>query len=181
LNKLILFGIRHSSDGILVWKQLFHATWKTFQTHFGHIIENLNRHKLAVQNQVSITHYEQFQSARNEANRNFEILINNERRRRLDVIRAWLSGVNPENDQLNAAQIRSQYPGTGRWLLRKPQIKQWLDDDVSINPVTWLTGIPGAGKLLRCLIFIILYIKLGRHTNTHKRQNNSCLINCRGD
>lgn len=35
-----------------------------------------------------------------------------------------------------------RHPGTGSWLLRKPEFKAWLSNPSSI----WFSGIPGAGK-----------------------------------
>jgi len=43
--------------------------------------------------------------------------------------------------------IRCAYPGTGDWILHRDLVIDWLDHSSSVNPILWLTGIPGAGML----------------------------------
>jgi hypothetical protein len=49
-------------------------------------------------------------------------------------------------DQERYAEIRRDYPETGKWLLRNESVNFWLAPDSSAVSRIWLNGIPGAGK-----------------------------------
>jgi hypothetical protein len=129
-----------------VWRQLFQATWKTFRTRFSGILDNLRRHKLLVESQASLTQFEEFERARVTAKEEFRAMRDNEGKRRKIAVRDWLGAASSEADQENYANVRLQYPGTGRWLLQIQHVQAWLDPNSSSIPLLWLTGIPGAGE-----------------------------------
>jgi hypothetical protein len=68
----------------------------------------------------------------------------------------WLSSADAGEDQEAFAQVRQDLPDTGRWILRDPKIKEWLDASDCSMLNFWLNGKPGAGKLhLLAVIFVV--------------------------
>ncbi|RYO83126.1 hypothetical protein DL766_004460 [Monosporascus sp. MC13-8B] len=64
---------------------------------------------------------------------------------RLSDLKAWLHATSCANEQKRYSDIRSEFPGTGRWLLDNESIKEWMDPMYpTIPPLLWLNGIPGA-------------------------------------
>jgi hypothetical protein len=141
-----------------VWRQLFQATWKTFRTRFSGILDNLRRHKILIESQASLTQFEQFERARVIAEEEFRVMRDNEGKRRKIAVRDWLGAATSEVDQENCANVRVQYPGTGRWLLQIRHVQAWLDSNSSSTPLLWLTGIPGAGEYPALHFFFSLYL-----------------------
>jgi hypothetical protein len=136
-SKLIFMGS--------VWKQLFHATWKTFRTKFSGILANLRRHKLLVESQANIIQFEEIQRARTAAEAHVRALQEAELKNMQVVLRSWLSAASSDMDQENAAKVRGDYPNTGRWLLTKDLVRSWCEPNSSSIPLLWLNGKPGAG------------------------------------
>ncbi|KAK4183543.1 hypothetical protein QBC35DRAFT_456177 [Podospora australis] len=91
---------------------------------------------------------EAFKSHRHEA-----------RRQQLARVRSWLSPEDMMADQENYQELRERYPGTGNWILRNNLVMSWLDPDANVNPILWLTGIPGAGKTILASTIIEAAVK----------------------
>jgi hypothetical protein len=69
--------------------------------------------------------------------------------KRRQAIYTWLKAIDMENEQYHFANIRSQYPDTGRWLLEHMTFKEWFDPQFTTLPtLLWLHGKPGAGKYI---------------------------------
>jgi hypothetical protein len=121
------------------------STWKNFRTRFQAILDSLQRHKSLIESQASLLEFQQSQAARALLEEQFSKMQEDERKRQLVAVTAWLSAANSSLDQKNAASERSEYPETGRWLLDNHKMKLWLDSDSSSIPLLWINGIPGAG------------------------------------
>jgi hypothetical protein len=67
-------------------------------------------------------------------------------KRYLDVMN-WLSAVDSVIDQEAAARVQNEYPTTGWWILQDKKIKAWTDSKLSLIPMLWMNGIPGAGMM----------------------------------
>ncbi|KAE8449029.1 hypothetical protein EG329_008617 [Mollisiaceae sp. DMI_Dod_QoI] len=52
------------------WKRIFHSTWKTFNTHFSRLLQNLHRHKIDIERQASLIEIEQSQAQRESQEKN---------------------------------------------------------------------------------------------------------------
>jgi hypothetical protein len=59
----------------------------------------------------------------------------------------WVSGAEVGNDHESACEVRSEYPDSGRWILKNNKLQNWRDDDPPNSSLLWLNGIPGAGLL----------------------------------
>lgn len=131
----------------IVWKQLFRALWRSFNTQFGEIIRNLEKHRLLIESQASITQFAEILSTRESTETVLENQRKEEIRKQRELVYQWLSAANYEGDQETYTKTRRAYPGTGKWLLRHNRFHSWFDPDFCSNPLVWLTGIPGAGEL----------------------------------
>lgn len=66
----------------------------------------------------------------------------------------WLSQVPYTSHHRSKAKIL--LPGSGEWLLQKPEFSQWLN--ASTSSILWLHGIPGSGKSM-LVARVIEYLK----------------------
>jgi hypothetical protein len=98
-----------------------------------------------VESQANLSQFEEFQRARTAAEAEFRNLQDAEQSHRRIAVRDWLSAANTDIDQEKGANIRSDYPDTGRWLLVHHHMQAWLDPEFCATPLLWLNGIPGAG------------------------------------
>ena len=48
-------------------------------------------------------------------------------------------------DHEGTLKTRQDYPESGKWILRHPYLKDWMDLTCTNIPVLWVNGIPGAG------------------------------------
>jgi hypothetical protein len=128
-----------------VWEQLFWSTWKTYNTRFQGILNNLKRHKTLLEQQGNLLHYHRFQMESHRAEREYHEMEENERQKRLAAVTNWLSSANSRLDQADAERERENHPGSGRWRLDRAEVKTWLDSRRADIDMLWIRGIPGAG------------------------------------
>jgi hypothetical protein len=118
---------------LTAWKQLFYSTWKDFQASFKPILSDFQRHRELLDCSASLVQ-ETFAALAEERTRTNTLAVIN-----------WLSAADPSEDQEACAIVRQDIHDTGRWILKEPIVKDWLDpDECSVN-IFWLNGIPGAG------------------------------------
>jgi hypothetical protein len=131
---------------------MFHATWKQFDSKFGHILNNMRQHKLLVENKANLIEFEQAREARIRTEKEFQSLETREGLRRKEYLATWLAAADVEADQDHGHLSREGRPQSGRWLLAKPTFKAW---SIYSAPLLWIHGTPGSGKeylpFLTCL------------------------------
>jgi nucleoside-triphosphatase THEP1 len=66
----------------------------------------------------------------------------------------WLSSI-PYMSH-HRSKVKVLLPGSGRWLLRKPQFLEWMNS--STSSILWLHGIPGSGKSM-LVAHVVEYIQ----------------------
>ncbi|KAH4922495.1 hypothetical protein HBI23_095700 [Parastagonospora nodorum] len=137
-----------------MWRQLFHAIWKTFEFEFGAILRNMRGHMTLIQSQATIVQFTEVLRVQELAKASMENQEKAEVHRRREVVRQWLSAANYEADQETFFNIRQQYPGTGHWLLSDNKFNSWFDPMFCSNHLLWLNGIPGAGKTVLASLVI---------------------------
>lgn len=136
-----------------VWRQLYHATWKTFKTRFSGLLENMSQHRLLIERQAQLSEIEEARNARERNETSFNTIIENQDHLRRQAVYNWFRAPSVESDQDHFSGIRTEYPQTGRWLLTLENFKLWFDPQFpSIPPLLWLNGKPGAGKVF-CHMF----------------------------
>jgi len=132
------------------WRQLFHATWKTFRTEFSGLLVNIQRHGRLVESQANLVEFEQLfhqmEMGRAEAKADFQRRKEEEERNRRITVRNWLSAASTDVDQERGVSARKHNPGSGRWLLDNNQVQGWFNPEFCSVPLVWINGIPGAGQ-----------------------------------
>ncbi|KAF2642210.1 hypothetical protein P280DRAFT_449775 [Massarina eburnea CBS 473.64] len=126
------------------WKQIFHATWRSFSKTVTHLAEDLRRHKSLIESQASLVQFEEIQNMRNQSQTHFEEYRLNELNRKRLSIQQWLCPLDVQSRHEDASE--SRYGNSGDWLLKDPRFVKWFDFDYCAEPLLWLSGIPGAGK-----------------------------------
>ncbi|KAK4867343.1 hypothetical protein LT330_000853 [Penicillium expansum] len=130
-----------------LWKQLWHATWKTQQSRFSNVISGMARHRALIESQASLSQIADSQESRRLVDDRHNAEVQYQSLRRSRTVFNWLRAPDVEGHQYNLTKTRADYPGTGRWLLDNQAFKDWFDPNYpSIPPLLWLNGIPGAGK-----------------------------------
>lgn len=145
------------TNSLTDWERLFRASWISNQPKFNCIKQNMRRHKLLVENPITIAYFEEIQGHRRTAMNAFEkekASQDEERRRR---VRDWLCAPHCEEEQDKHRRTRSICANPGRWLLDSKTFKDWLNPNFSLCPSLWLKGIPGAGMVTNLAIGSILH------------------------
>jgi hypothetical protein len=141
---------------VAAWRQLFHATWKTFRAEFTGILANIQRHGRLVESQANLVEFEQLfhqmEMGRAAAEADFQRRKEEEGRHRRITVRNWLSAASIDVDQERGVSSRSQNLNSGRWLLGNNQVQGWFSVKLCSEPLLWIHGIPGAGKLIIALL-----------------------------
>ena len=69
-------------------------------------------------------------------------------------VQRWLS--NPGEDEQTyherCRKTREEFPGTGSWILEKPQVVEWMDKEEPTSSILWVYGKKGAGTVTFPLI-----------------------------
>ncbi|KAK4209645.1 hypothetical protein QBC37DRAFT_430021 [Rhypophila decipiens] len=130
------------------WRTIFDATWNHFRTRFSEPMNNLRRHRKLLENYASLTTLERISALSNDQNEALKLQRRESKRQQQDRVRAWLSPEDMMADQEHYTELRRGYPGTGGWILRRNLVTTWLDPSANVNPILWVTGIPGAGKTI---------------------------------
>jgi hypothetical protein len=128
------------------WKQLFRATWKDFNIHFGRLLESLRRHKSDIETQASLVEIERNQSSREAQEKQFFDAEIAERKRQAMTIIEKISPANFDLDQEIIAKCWMKEPNFGDWLLCHEKMQAWLDSKNADAEVLWVKGKPGAGQ-----------------------------------
>ncbi|XPS76188.1 hypothetical protein M3J09_008244 [Ascochyta lentis] len=150
-----------------VWNRFFRSAWKNFDTKFGGILKNLDRHKEFVENCAQLAQYQlyqdnivdmrmassnrfqQYQQDVIEMNVKLDELVAEQHLKKMKAVTQWLAvGQLAQEDHKVHRRIRSTYSNTAHWILSNEHIKHWAEADLPAKPVMWMNGIPGAGKTI---------------------------------
>ncbi|KAI0444886.1 WD40 repeat-like protein [Xylaria telfairii] len=134
------------------WKELFHSTWKTFDSKFGPILQSMSkRRELLESEKGSATLYE-IQKLREDI---LDIYATQKRqnaqesvekhRREVSYIREKLEAPNYRIDQEMSTEDRHGH-SSGTWIFEDPTFFSWSDHDTPGHSALYVNGMPGAGK-----------------------------------
>ncbi|KAI1740463.1 WD40 repeat-like protein [Xylaria scruposa] len=134
------------------WKELFHSSWKTFDSKFGPILRSLEkRRELLESEKGSATLYE-IQRMRQDisniyAKERNRIVQEDAEKHRQEVcqIREKLEAPNYRIDQELSTEDRHGH-SSGTWIFEDPSFCSWSNDNTLGHDVLYVNGIPGAGK-----------------------------------
>ncbi|CAI7574998.1 unnamed protein product [Penicillium glandicola] len=135
-----------------MWKQLFQATWSTYKTKFGPIVDSLKRHKQLFGDRVTFTQLEAIRLIGLRTSEDLQKQKKSEEMSQLREVQCWLNGADVVTDQDTLARARSGNPQAGAWLLRHDHFYSWKERNT--NHILWVNGIPGAGKTVLASIII---------------------------
>ncbi|KAI0186162.1 hypothetical protein EV127DRAFT_188087 [Xylaria flabelliformis] len=134
------------------WKELFHSTWKTFDSKFEPILRSLERRRELLESEKgSATLYELQRIRRDISNiytkeRNRTVQEDAEKHRReVYQIREKLEAPNYRIDQELSTEDRHGH-NSGMWIFKDASFCSWSRDDTSGHNILYVNGIPGAGK-----------------------------------
>jgi hypothetical protein len=100
-----------------------------------------------IESQATLLHIQQYQDDRVIMLDKLDRFEEAERQAKYVSVLEWLSGAQTKLDHGSACNARSEHPGSGSWILMKPELENWKEADTPISSVLWLNGIPGAGML----------------------------------
>jgi hypothetical protein len=129
------------------WRQVFRSVWKDFKTRFQNILDRLRRHREVIESQANLLHFQQYQLDRAKMLEDLRRSENERRQKNYKEALEWISGADTHLDHESACAARSEYPGSGRWILKHSKQQNWKEADEPVSSILWLNGIPGAGKL----------------------------------
>jgi len=98
-----------------------------------------------IESQATLEQFEAIQFIRNAQAEQLKEQREEARRQRRARVRAWLAAEDMRSEQEYHSTVRQEFPGTGRWIIKKRLVNEWLDLETKCEPLLWLTGIPGAG------------------------------------
>jgi hypothetical protein len=142
---------------LLVWKQLFQATWNGLNRKIEQISDSLAQQKVFIESIVSLSQFKeirdlrlefqhqsrQLKSDRTRFQAEFNRLREEERDKRHIRVQQWLGAVNSDTRHTDVLKLR--HPRTGEWLLSNVRFRNWYNLYHCLDPLLWLNGIPGAG------------------------------------
>lgn len=151
-SSICLSRKRNLNNKLPGWKQAFHALWKNYRARFDGLIQNLARNRDLVDKEAASFDIVESKACRQ---RLLEDIDKREAERQEWQLRdtiAWLDlkGQDREQDELLDRYLTSREAGTCEWILRHPVLSTWVDDDEQ-EPLLWINGKPGSGKLLHSI------------------------------
>jgi hypothetical protein len=130
-----------------VWRQVFKSMWKDFKNRFQHILDRLRDHRALIESQATLLHFQQYQADRIRLLDDLDRSEKGELHKKYREVLEWVSGGKTIVDHESACEARSEYPDSGRWILKNNKLQNWRHADTPISSLLWLNGIPGAGML----------------------------------
>ena len=115
----------------------------------------MKRHRGLIETRATIMEFQEMRALRENSELLHKSAVEAENDRRRDLVKQWLLGFCNENELERNLRVRVVASGSGRWLLEKSIFRGWFSPNLCSAPLLWLTGIPGAGKILRqgpCLL-----------------------------
>jgi hypothetical protein len=127
----------------------------THKSRISKIIESINGHRRLIESQANHSQIKVFQESRRLEDSELETKIESQSLHRLQAVNSWLKATNVEDDQYHFSKVRSDYPGTGRWLVDNTSFQDWFHPQYpKIPPLLWLNGMPGAGNYFSLLVLL---------------------------
>jgi hypothetical protein len=130
-----------------VWRQIFKSIWKDFKTRFQHILDRLREHRVLIESQATLLHFQQYQADRVRLLHSLDKSEEDKHDKKYKEVLEWISGAKFMVDHESACDVRSEYPDSGHWILKNNKLQNWRHADTPISSLLWLNGIPGAGML----------------------------------
>lgn len=93
-------------------------------------MKSLARHKDLVECRATMSQYRVYREDMADMRARLDEQVVEEREKKLIAVREWLAvGSIQEEDHAKSSQVRAAYQGTGKWLMKNDNIKDWIDTD----------------------------------------------------
>ena len=129
------------------WTIAFKTAIRSYNDLYGDVVKNLQRSKDLLIQTASIWHFQEAQDARVRTSREFEAQKSSDDRQRRFFVIDWLSNISCQEQNEELRHKRRLYPESTRWIFSTAQLVEWFSGSESSNPVLWIFGIPGAGRV----------------------------------
>lgn len=116
-------------------------------------MNDIARHRELIESKANLVQIQESRDARLQSQASFAALEREQNLAKMLSVVNWLSAADTVLDHEDFASRRQYTPDSGRWILKEPKVKDWLDPANSSVPIFWLHGIPGAGKGLPWILF----------------------------
>ncbi|PLB50321.1 hypothetical protein P170DRAFT_405285 [Aspergillus steynii IBT 23096] len=136
------------------WDQLFQAWLRDFTTRIDEIAERTGRNKRLIENKVSFMEFETIRKDDLIYARALKREKEATTKVHKDTVENWLSAFDSKAEHHLHQEKRRVCKDPGRWLLGNREFNRWASPDDSLNPLLWLSGIPGAGKTILASVVI---------------------------
>jgi hypothetical protein len=171
-----------------IWRQIFRSIWKDFETRFKHILDSLSQHRQLIVEQAQLLHFQQsqidlqslmlhiqqYEHDRSERMILLEKEAKYEEDKKYLTVLEWFSGADStvlDHDTFRG--IRSQYAGSGDWILKDEKVQNWMEPDTPESSVLWINGIPGAGRPSKFFLPLFGHAIALRHFLNLNRKDDS--------
>jgi hypothetical protein len=109
-------------------------------------LNDITRHRELIERKTNLLGIQESRDARLQSQASFAALEREQNLAKMLAVVNWLSAADITLDQEDFAGKRQYIPGSGRWVLDVPKIKDWFNPADCSVPIFWLSGIPGAGR-----------------------------------
>ncbi|KAI9684612.1 MAG: hypothetical protein M1822_005700 [Bathelium mastoideum] len=126
------------------WRIFFESIWPRYAGKIAVIRQNMERHRLLLDSEVTLAHISESHTARLQALKAYEEAYEFQQRQDFASTK---SSLHPElYDQELERISEGCISRTGRWLTNNFAFQAWSDPQDVAHRVLWIEGIPGAGK-----------------------------------
>jgi hypothetical protein len=126
-------------------KFVFEALWPRQKDKIKIVAGYFQRHTHLLRNEVRLEHIQAEYDFRKRALEVFEEAESSHRLQEYQSLRASMTTGRYE-EKLQYIDDRS-CQDAGKWLMKHAEFCSWMDVSLGSDPVLWLQGIPGSGKL----------------------------------
>jgi hypothetical protein len=109
------------------------------------VVGHVQRHTQLLRNEVRLEHIQAEYEFRKDALERFEKAEGLHQRQEYQSLRASIA-TQAYEERLQYLDDRS-FKSAGTWLMKNTEFRSWMEKVPVSNPVLWLQGIPGSGKL----------------------------------
>lgn len=120
--------------------------WKDFESRFKGILDSLKKQRDFLDAEAVSFNIVEAQIWRMKMEEEFKHREAEAKIAQLSHSIAWLAVDDSLQEDLLELRSDRHYRGTCEWVAKVPQMISWNIDDCN-EPLLWLKGIPGAGKL----------------------------------
>lgn len=125
------------------WKMYFDSIWPRYAGKTNVIRQNIGRHRLLIDREVTQPYIAQAMSARLQEYKIYEESHKTQYQQKFVSIKSSLELISYDKELEDLTQ--NCMKNSGQWLTDSDQFLEWSGSPVKMKRVLWIQGIPGAG------------------------------------